>query len=171
MPREMIYDVDVDVPAAVMYREFTTVGYWENLVLFYRENAANAEIAHFASDETGTDLAFSHIISAADLPAIARPVVPSTFGISREQHFEPFEHATGSAAGRYRAEVPVAPVDIRGEYLLTDNGPGSRMRLQTTCTARVPIIGGQIEQLIVNGLQTLFAKEGEFTAEWIGGHR
>ena len=60
---------------------------------------------------------------------------------------------------------------IRGDYLLTDNGTGSRMRLQTTCTARVPIIGGQIEQLIVNGLQTLFAKEGEFTAEWIGGHR
>jgi hypothetical protein len=25
--------------------------------------------------------------------------------------------------------------------------------------------------LLANGLRTLFAKEGEFTADWIGGHR
>jgi hypothetical protein len=45
------------------------------------------------------------------------------------------------------------------------------MSLDTLCTARVPIIGGQIEQLLVNGLRMLFTKEGEFTADWIGSHR
>jgi hypothetical protein len=35
----------------------------------------------------------------------------------------------------------------------------------------VPLIGGQIEGLLVNGLRTLFAKEGEFTADWIDSHR
>jgi hypothetical protein len=35
----------------------------------------------------------------------------------------------------------------------------------------VPIIGGQIEQLLTNGLRILFAKEGEFTADWIDSHR
>jgi len=45
------------------------------------------------------------------------------------------------------------------------------MRLETLCTARVPIIGGQIEQLLANGLRTLFSKEGEFTADWISRHR
>jgi len=171
MPRSMVYAVDVDVPAAVMYRNFTTIDYWQDLVAFYKENAANAAIAHFSTDENGTDIAFSHILSAQDLPPIARAVVPGTFSITREQHFEPFHEATNRAAGRYRALVPVAPVEVTGDYLLQDTAHGSQMRLETLCTARVPIIGGQIEQLLINGLRTLFAKEGEFTADWVGGHR
>jgi hypothetical protein len=45
------------------------------------------------------------------------------------------------------------------------------MRLETRCHARVPLIGGQIEQLLANGLRALFAEEGEFTADWIDRHR
>lgn len=170
MARRMVYDLDVEVPAAVMYADFTTIDYWQDLVVFYRDSGANAEIAQFASGEDGTDIAFSHIIRAADLPAMARPVVPSTFVITRRQHFEPFEHATGQATGHYRADVPMAPVEVRGDYLLSDSAGGSRMRLQTLCSARVPIIGGQIEQMVLNGLETLFSKEGEFTADWVAGH-
>ena len=38
------------------------------------------------------------------------------------------------------------------------------MRLTTSCRMRVPIIGGQIEQLVLGGLKSMFAGEGEFTA-------
>ena len=167
----MVYTVDVGVPAAEMYRNFTGIGYWEDLVAFYRDNAAETEIAHFATGDSGTDIAFSHILSARDLPPIARPVLPGTFVITREQHFDPFDEATNSARGHYRAIVPAVPVQVTGNYTLFDLSPRSQMRLETVCTARVPLIGGQIEQLLANGLQTLFAKEGEFTADWIGGHR
>jgi hypothetical protein len=167
----MVYTVDVGVPAAEMYRNFTGIGYWEDLVAFYRANAAETEIAHFATGDSGTDVAFSHILSARDLPPIARPVLPGTFVITREQHFDPFDEATNSARGHYRAIVPAVPVQVTGNYTLLDLSPRSQMRLETVCTARVPLIGGQIEQLLANGLQTLFAKEGEFTADWIGGHR
>ena len=170
MGRRMIFDVDVGVPAAVMYADFTTERYWQDLVVFYEQHGANAEIAHFSSGEGGTDIAFNHILHATDLPVIARAVVPSTFVVTREQHFEPFVPSTQQATGHYRAAVPVAPVDIRGEYLLADTETGSRMRLQTECTVRAPLIGGQIEQLVLGGLQTLFASEGEFTADWIAGH-
>jgi hypothetical protein len=167
----MVYTVDVDVPAAEMYRNFTGIGYWEDLVAFYRDNAAETEIAHFATGDSGTDVAFSHILSARDLPPIARPVLPGTFVITREQHFDPFDEATNSARGHYRAIVPAVPVQVTGEYTLLDISPRSQMRLETVCTARVPLIGGQIEQLLANGLRMLFDKEGEFTADWIGGHR
>lgn len=170
MSRRMVYDVDVVVPAAEMYRNFTGIGYWEDLVEHYRENAARTEITHFSSDDTGTDVVFSHILSAADLPAIARPVLPGTFVITREQHFEPFHADTNQARGRYRAEIP-APVEVSGDYALVDTEAGSRMRLETVCRARIPIIGGQIEQLLVGGLKTLFSREGEFTADWIARHR
>ena len=169
MPRHMVYDVDVAIPAAAMYRNFTTVNYWNDLVEFYLENNARTEIAHFRSDATGTDIAFSHILSADDLPAIARAVVPGRFVITREQHFEPFHEAANEARGRYSAQIP-APVDVTGDYVLADTEQGSRMRMETVCTARVPIIGGQIEQLLMGGLKTLFSREGEFTADWVARH-
>jgi hypothetical protein len=166
----MVLDVDVDIPAAEMYRLFTTVDYWQDLVAFYRENSSRTEIAHFSSDATGTDVSFTHILSADDLPAIARPVVPGTFVVTREQHFEPFHAPTNQALGRYRAHIP-APVELTGEYVLADTDQGSRMRLESQCRVRVPLIGGQIEQLVMGGLKTLFSEEGRFTATWVAGHR
>lgn len=106
MPRSMVFDIDVEVPAARMYSLFTKVDYWQDLVAFYLSHSARTEIAHFSSDETGTDVSFTHILSAADLPPIARSVVPGTFIVTREQHFEPFDAPTNRALGRYRAHLP-----------------------------------------------------------------
>ena len=170
MPRRMSYVVAVDKPAAAVYRDFTNIGYWEDLVAFYRENSVRTEIERFSTDASGTDIAFTHIISAQDLPAIARPVVPASFAITRQQHFDPLDEAAGRAAGHYRAEVPVAPVEISGDYVLSDTAGGSQLELRTLCRAKVPLIGGQIEYLVVNGLRTLFSTEGEFTTEWVAGH-
>ena len=170
MPRSMVFDIDVDVPAATMYGLFTKVDYWEDLVGFYLSHSSRTEIAHFSSDETGTDVSFTHIMSADDLPAIARPVLPGTFVVTREQHFDPFHVATNQALGRYRAHIP-APVELTGDYILADTERGSRMRLESTCRVKVPLIGGQIEQLVMGGLRMLFAEEGEFTADWITRHR
>lgn len=169
MPRRTVFDIDVGVGSDVFYRDFTTIDYWQDLVAHYRSNSFRTEIAHFGSDETGTDVVFTHIMSAEDLPAIARAGVPATFIVRREQHFDPFDHVGRRAAGHFRAEVPV-PVDISGHYVLADTDGGSRMRLEARCTVRVPVIGGQIEQLVLTGLRGLFAREGEFTADWVAGH-
>jgi hypothetical protein len=170
MPRSLVYDVDVNVPAAEMYGYFTAVGYWEDLVRFYLDNGAHTDIAHFSSDETGTDVVFRHIMTAQDLPPVARSALPGTFIVTREQHFDLFHDATNRATGRFRALIP-APVEVTGDYLLHNTGRGSRMRLDSACRVRVPLIGGQIENLVVGGLKTLFAREGEFTAEWVAGHQ
>jgi hypothetical protein len=166
----MTFDIDVDLPAAKMYSLFTKVDYWQDLVEYYRENAGRTEIAHFSSDDTGTHVSFSHIMTSEDLPPIARPVLPGTFVVTREQHFEPFDAPSNSALGRYLAHIP-APVELTGDYVITDTERGSRMRLESVCRVRAPLIGGQIEGLVMGGLKMLFKKEGEFTADWIFGHR
>lgn len=170
MPRSMVYDIDVGVPAATLHRDFTGADYWEELVRFYEANGARTELAHFHTDDNGTDIAFSHILTSTDFPAVARPVLPNTFVVTREQHFDPFEPSAQRVNGTYRAVVPTVPVDIRGDYLLSDTATGSRMRLQTQCTVRAPVIGGQIEGLILGGLRTMFAEEGRFTSEWVTRH-
>jgi hypothetical protein len=115
----MTFDIDVELPAAKMYNLFTKVDYWQDLVGFYRENAARTEIEHFSSDDTGTHVTFAHIMSGQDLPPIARPVLPGTFVVTREQHFEPFHTDTNQALGRYLAHIP-APVELTGDYVLAD---------------------------------------------------
>lgn len=171
MSRRMSYVVRVDKPAAAAYQDFTTVGYWEDLVEFYRENSLATEIIQFSTDATGTDIAFTHTVSAQDLPSIARPVVPGSFTITRYQHFDPLDTTAGRAAGHYSADVPKTPVEISGEYVLSDAMGGSQLELQTLCRVKVPIIGGQIEQMVLTGLQTLFRTEAEFTTEWVAGHQ
>ena len=170
MAKRLSYDVEVGVSAAVMYRDFTTADYWQDLIAHYCEFGTDTEIRNFSCGDDGTDIAFAHTLRSADLPAIVRPVLPRTFVLTREQHFDPFEPATNTAAGHYRAVIP-APVDVTGDYLLSDTDNGSRMRLRARCTVRIPLIGGQIEQLLIGGLQQMFAGEGEFTADWIAGHR
>ena len=170
MARNMAYTVDLGVPTELLYRDLTTIDYWEALVEVYQENSTRTEIAHFSTGPGGTDVSFAHILSAQDLPAIARPVVPGTFVVTREQHFDPLDEGADEASGRYRALVPGAPVDIGGTYVLRAAGEGSQMQIDTRCTVRVPIIGRQVEALIVTGLKHLFATEGEYTADWIAGH-
>ena len=171
MPRSMVYTVDIDAPAEKVYQDFTTIDYWQDLVDFYQQNSTRTEIVRFESDENGTEVAFAHIMTPEDLPAIARPVVPAKLTITREQHFEPFRPEADEAVGRYQATTSSVPFEITGDYLLRGSGAGSQMRIQTLCSVKVPIIGGQIEKLIINGLSTLFTNEGEFTAQWVAGHR
>ena len=97
-------------------------------------------------------------------------MLPGTFVVTREQHFEPFDTPTNQALGRYLAHIP-APVELTGDYVIADTERGSRMRLESVCRVRVPLIGGQIEGLVMSGLKVLFEKEGEFTADWVAGHR
>lgn len=170
MPRSLVYDAYVEVPAADMYRHFTTPGYWHDLVDFYRETASHTEITHFSSNESGTDVTFTHVMTAQDLPPVARRVVPGSFVVTREQHFDPFDGSTNRATGHFSGKVP-APVDITGQTLLQDSDQGCQMRLTSSCRVRIPIVGGQIENLVMGGLRMLFEHEGAFTADWITDHR
>lgn len=171
MSRRMSYVVRVDKPATAVYEDFTTIGYWEDLAEFYREHSLETEIIRFDSDAAGTDIAFTHTVSAQDLPAVVRPMVKGLFTVTRHQHFDPLDPVAARAAGHYSAVVPKTPVEISGAYVLSDATVGSQLELQTMCRVKVPIIGGQIEQWALDGLRTLFDTESEFTADWVARHQ
>jgi hypothetical protein len=66
--------------------------------------------------------------------------------------------------------VPAAPLDFNGNYVLGQTATGSELRLNSLCTVKVPLIGGKIEQLILDGLRHLFDAERDFTQDWIASH-
>ena len=169
MPRSVDHTVSLDVPVDVLYQRFTTVDYWEDLVGFWKSCNLDTELRELSTDDSGTDVHFAHIMSAKDLPSIARKVVPGKFVVMREQHFDAFDASAERAGGRYTARLS-APVDISGQCSLSSTATGSQLQLTSSCRIKVPIIGGKLEPLLATAVKNLFTTEGNFTVEWIAGH-
>ncbi|MCX2933260.1 DUF2505 domain-containing protein [Mycobacterium sp. CVI_P3] len=169
MSRRMDYVIGLDKPVADLYQSFTSRAYWEDLIAEHQRHT-DSEMTRFHSDDSGTDIVFTHTVSRRDMPSLVAAVVPLRLTITREQHFDPFDPATNSADGHYRALVPAAPLNFDGTYVLQQTTDGSELRLRSLCKVNVPLVGGKIEQWVLDGLRGLFDSERDFTRDWIAGH-
>jgi hypothetical protein len=165
----MDYLITLDDSVSNTYRAFTSPEYWQDLVKVHADNALT-ELTHFASDPGGTSVIFTHTMTKEQLPPIIAALVPLRLTVTREQHWDPFDTSTNSAQGRYAARVPGGPLDFRGTYALTATDSGSQLELQSECKVKIPLVGGKIEELLLNGLRNLFDGERDFTIEWIRNH-
>ncbi|MBB3605168.1 hypothetical protein FHT40_004852 [Mycolicibacterium sp. BK556] len=169
MSRRMDYVIGLDKPVADLYQSFTSRTYWEDLVAEHQQHT-DTELTRFHSDDNGTDIVFTHTVSRRDVPSMIAAVVPLRLTITREQHFDPFDAATNSADGHYRALVPAAPMNFDGTYVLTQTGAGSQLQLHSQCKVNVPLVGGKIEKWVLDGLRGMFDSERDFTRDWIASH-
>lgn len=171
MASQMEYVIAIDEPVARVHECFTSREYWEALEKVHKENAPT-DLTRFDSGHAGTDVVFSHSMARSDLPSIAAAVVPiNKFSIDREQHFDPFDADTDSATGSYNVAVPGLPLKLGGSLVMGAAASGSEVTLITVCKVSVPLVGRKIEEMLLNGLRTLFDAERDFINEWIGDHR
>jgi Protein of unknown function (DUF2505) len=170
MSRRLDYLVTFDAPAEKIYQDFTGRQYWEALMEAYRQLTPQSEITEFRCDDTGTHIVFTQNLPRAYLPPIARTVMPVDMIITREQHFEPYDHVRNRAKGSYGASIPAGPGHFGGTYLLTDTHIGSQLRLASVCKVWISFIGGKLEDLILSNITMLFDAEEAFTADWISAH-
>ncbi len=170
MTRRMDYRIDISAPAEKIYQDFTSRAYWETLMDAYRFLTPQSEITKFTSNGSGTDIVFKQNLPRAYLPPIARNVVPVDMVITREQHFDPYDHADKQGKGTFRAGIPHGPGDFAGKYFLTETDAGSELRLVSVCKVYIPLIGGVLEDLILHHIKQLFDAEEAFTADWITKH-
>ena len=166
----MDYTVVFDAPAEKIYQDFTSREYWQTLMDSYRFLTPQSEITRFRSYERGTDIVIKQNLPRTYLPPVARAVMPVDMIITREQHFDPFDHATNGAKGTYGASVPHGPGRFGGEYVLTETDTGSQLRLASVCKVWVPFVGGALEDLILHHMRELFDAEEAFTADWVSKH-
>ena len=167
MGRRLDYTVEFDAPAEKIYQNLTSRHYWEALMKAYRNLTPQSEITRFQCDGTGTRIAFTQNLPRAYLPPIARAVMPVDMVITREQHFEPYDHVRNRARGSYGASIPAGPGHFGGTYLLTETDAGSQLRLASACKVYIPFIGGKLEDLILSNITLLFDAEEAFTAGWV----
>ena len=128
----MDYTIAFDAPAEKMYQDFTSREYWQTLMDAYRFLTPQSEITRFRSDERGTDIVFKQNLPRMYLPPVARTVMPVDMIITREQHFDPYDHANGRAKGSYGASVPHGPGRFGGQYFLTE----TTRRAAASCGSR-----------------------------------
>jgi hypothetical protein len=169
MSRRMDHTIAFDAPAEKIYQDLTSREYWQTLMEVYLKFTPS-NLTSFSTSERGTDIVFVHVLPRDHLPPIARNVMPVDMVITRTQHFDPFDHATGRAEGTYSASIPRGPGSLRGEYFLEETDSGSTLRLASVCKVRIPLIGGTLEDLILNGTKDVFDAEEEFAADWISRH-
>lgn len=165
----MEYTIAFDAPAEKVYGDFTSREYWQHLMDTYRK-LSPSELTSFSSDERGTDITFVQEVPRSELPSIARTVIPADMVITRTQHFDPFDHATGTAEGSYAASIPRGPGRFGGQYFLSETDTGSRLRLASVCKVWIPLVGGALEDLMLHHVKYLFDAEEEFAADWIAKH-
>ena len=172
MARRMEHTIAFDAPAEKIYADFTSRDYWQTLMEAYRRVSpeSRSDITSFTSDERGTDIVFVQVMPRSELPPIARTVIPVDMVITRTQHFDPYDHANNGATGTYSASVPHGPGRFGGRYFLTETDIGSQLRLASVCKVYIPLVGGALEDLILNNIKYLFHAEEAFTADWIAEH-
>ena len=170
MARRMDYRIDYGTPAEKIYQDFTSRAYWETLMDAYRFLTPQSEITKFTSNGSGTDIVFKQNLPRMYLPPIARSVVLVDMIITREQHFEPYDHDGRRGKGSYRASIPHGPGHFGGRYFLTETDSGCELRLASVCKVYIPLIGGALEDLILHHIKQLFDAEEAFTADWMRKH-
>jgi hypothetical protein len=169
MSRRRKYTVSFEVPPAKIHQDLTSREYWEALIEVYLRFAPS-EITSYRTDDAGTDVEFVHTLPRSHLPPVARHALPIDVVVTRRQHLDNFDHARNRAAGTYSASIPHAPGRLSGRHLLTETDFGSSLEFDSVCKVWVPLIGGSVEQMIIDGITDLFDGEREFTADWIAKH-
>jgi hypothetical protein len=166
----MEFTMSFGAPAEKIYADLTSIEFWNSAMDVYRANIPEAEVTSFSSDEGGTDIEFMHCVPRSELPPVARNLMPVDVVISRSQHFEPYDHTNNRALGTYTATVRHGPGELTGSLELTDTDDGSQLRIRSVCRVWIPVIGGKLEKLILDGLAEVFTSEEEFAADWIAEH-
>jgi len=167
----MDHVVSFAAPAETIYQDFTDRVYWESLMARYRNMSQISDLTHFSTGASGTDIVFRQVFPRSELPPLARAAMPVDMVITREQHFDPFDPATNSADGTYRASIPAEFGHFSGQYSLSGTEAGSQLRLSSECRVKIPLVGGTLEQLILSNITQLFDDEGAFMSDWVAKHQ
>ncbi|MEV0668669.1 DUF2505 domain-containing protein [Mycobacterium sp. NPDC050441] len=169
MSRSRQSTMSFDAPAETIYAVYANAEYWQALMDRYDDlTPGKSDITAFSADERGIAVEFRQVLPRAELPAILRSVIPLDLAITRKQYFGPFD--PHGANGHYAASVSHAPGRLDGRYALTGVASGSRLRADSTCKVPMPLVGGKLEDLVLQSVNDVFTIEGAFTADWIAEH-
>jgi uncharacterized protein YndB with AHSA1/START domain len=136
----------------------------------FREKVCEAQ--HAVSYDVHVDVAGAGLTvrveteqNTSGLPSIAKKFVGET---TTAVLTETWKDGSG---GTVDISAPGKPTKITGTVTLREVGAGTLQTVELDAKVKVPLIGGKLEQLLVDSLEAGYAKEQEVGTAWLAGER
>ena len=117
-----------------------------------------------------TVIVSSRDLPTTDFPSFIQSLVGATLAITETQDWGPAD-AEGTRQGVITVDVAGAPIDLDGTLSLAPNGHGSVQTVQGDLRARIPLIGGKIEQAAAPAIESAINVEREIGQAWLATTR
>jgi hypothetical protein len=168
MSRSLSLSLDAPVSVDEVLTTFADEGYWQARLAAF--DGGTATLDGLTVDPGGTvTAALTVSLFANRLPKVVTALVPGDFEMARTETWYPA--GDGPARGVITVKVPGAPVAAVGEVSLVSVGTGSRLDFSTSVRVNIPLVGGQVENFIVNRLGDEIRAVQRFTNNWIVTNR
>lgn len=162
MPRPIEHRTRSSYPAAQVFAALTDEEFLRERLR--RLGGKRSELASYTTSGGTTRYALRQTIDAQHVPSVARTVIRGDLVIER---VESWTGENGQYDGTVDAHVPHTPGSARAVTSLLDVDDGSELLFTGTVKVSVPLVGGRIEEMIVQQLTDLLDAEGEFTQHWL----
>ncbi|CAJ1495592.1 DUF2505 domain-containing protein [[Mycobacterium] burgundiense] len=163
MPRS--YDFTVDSPASVeqIHSAFASRDYWRARLSSF---GGLGDLDSLTVDDDGAVTAVCVKDLRPDgLPGPAAKFFPREWRVVQSETWSPI--GDGRVRGEVRLMSHGAPGSGSGSALLVPTRGGSRLKCNATVEFKVPLIGGQIENVMGRSLVQNISVLQQFTADWI----
>src|SRR5665811_2213089 len=113
-----------------------------------------------------TVIVSSRDLPTADFPSFVQSLVGATMAVTETQDWGPAGR-DGARQGVITVDIAGAPIDLDGTLSLAPNGHGSVQTVQGDLRARIPLIGGKIEQAAAPAIESAINVEREIGQSWL----
>lgn len=135
-----------------------------------RKCAATGALRHSVSVSTQgerTVIVSHRDLPTQDFPDFVRSLVGATLAVVETQDWGP-PGPDGARQGRLTVDIVGAPIDLAGTLSLAPDGRGSVESIDGDLKARIPLIGGKIEQAAAPAIESAIRAERETGQAWLG---
>lgn len=101
----------------------------------------------------------------AGLPSIAKKFAGATTTAVITERWK------DGSGGTVEIKAPGKPTDVHGTVRLAEAGAGTTQTVELDVKVKVPLIGGKLEQLLVDSIQAGYDVEQRVGAAWLAGER
>lgn len=134
-----------------------------------RKCTATGALSHTVSITTQD--ARTIILSTRDLPSdrfphFVKSMVGDTLNVTETQDWGP-AGADGTRHGTLTVDIAGAPVHLHGTLSLAPGGPGCVETIEGDLKARIPFLGGKVEEAAAPAVQSAIRVEGETGSVWL----
>jgi hypothetical protein len=102
------------------------------------------------------------------IPGFLEKVLPADGRAGQTDTWGPAQ-PDGSRAGSWEAQVPGAPVDVRGTMRLTPTASGCDYAIDGTAKVKIPILGGKAEKFVADATARTTSAEADVLRSIVTG--